>query len=161
MATVAAFHRIGGGRQQLVVQKRQGFFKVRREDLFSGVANPREPFHPLTQFPQPAQCGLRPTTPVKQRINVVHDLTQGAQLRQATGEAHESLAFRWRQAAFDEQKAILEQVTDFLLHRFALTREAASRFVFGRWSAALHFWLGRGQARAPRPQLSRPLGSGP
>jgi hypothetical protein len=36
MATVASLHRIGGGWQQLVVKKRQGFVKVGRKDLFQG-----------------------------------------------------------------------------------------------------------------------------
>jgi len=33
MATIASLHRIGGRRQQLVIKQRQGFFKMRREDL--------------------------------------------------------------------------------------------------------------------------------
>ena len=33
MTPIAPLHRIGGRRQQRVVQKRQGFFQMRREDL--------------------------------------------------------------------------------------------------------------------------------
>ena len=81
MTTIASLHRIGGRWQQRVVEKRQGFFTMRREDLFSGVANPRESFDRCTQLPQLAQRGLCPTTPVKYGIHMVHDLAQGTQLR--------------------------------------------------------------------------------
>ena len=56
MATIASLHRIGGGGQQLVIKKRQGFFPMRRENLFYGVANPPKPFHPVAQLPQLAQA---------------------------------------------------------------------------------------------------------
>jgi len=39
---------------------------------------------------------------------VLHDVAQFTQLGQATRDAHKPLAFRWRQSAFDEQKAVLE-----------------------------------------------------
>jgi len=42
MATIAALHRIGSRRQQLVIENREGFFQIRREDLVEGVANPLE-----------------------------------------------------------------------------------------------------------------------
>ncbi len=50
MTAIASLHRLGGRGQQLVVKERQGFFKMRREDFLSGLANPREPFSPLTQL---------------------------------------------------------------------------------------------------------------
>src|SRR5438093_10135658 len=51
---------------------------------------------------------------------MLHDRAQRAQLRQTTGDVQEPFAFRWCQVALDEQKAILEQVTDFLLDILAL-----------------------------------------
>jgi hypothetical protein len=68
MTTIASLDRIGGRRQQRVIKKRQGFFKMRREDLLEGLANPREPLDPLPQLFQLAQGGLRAATPVKQRL---------------------------------------------------------------------------------------------
>ena len=50
MATIASLHRIGSRRQQLVIEKRQGFFQIRREDLVEGVANPLKPLDPLRAF---------------------------------------------------------------------------------------------------------------
>ena len=77
-----------------------------------------KPFDPLAQLLQLAQGRLRPATPVKQRVDVLHDLAQFAQMRQATGDVQEPLAFAWLQTTFDKQKAILEHVTDFGLdHR--------------------------------------------
>jgi len=89
---------------------------MRREDLFSGVANPPKPFHPVAQLPQLAQGGLGPATPVKQRVDMFHDLAQFTQMRQATGDPQEPVTFGWRQSALDEQEATLEYVTDFLLN---------------------------------------------
>jgi len=55
-------------------------------------------------------------------------------MREATGDVQEPLAFGSSQVACDEQKAILEQVTDCLLNGCAFARQAARRFIFGRWS---------------------------
>ena len=74
MTPIAPLHRIGGRRQQRIVKKRQGFFKMRREDFLSGLANPREPPHPLTHLLALAQGRMCPATSVKQRGDMVHDL---------------------------------------------------------------------------------------
>ena len=101
MTTIASLDRIGGRRQQRVIKKRQGFFKMRREDLLEGLANPREPLDPLPQLFQLAQGGLRAATPVKQRLDVFDDLAQCAPMRQATRDVHEPLTFARLQSAFD------------------------------------------------------------
>jgi hypothetical protein len=87
-------------------------------------------------------------TPVKQRIDMIHDLAQFAQLRQAPGDVQASAAFRSCQTTLDKQKPILEQVADFLLNRFVGARHAAGRFVCRRRSPALQLGLGLGQAIA-------------
>jgi len=87
-------------------------------------------------------------TPVKQRLDMIHDLAQCAQLRQAPGDVHASVAFRSCQTALDKQNPILEQVADFLLNRFVGARRAAGRFVGRRRSPALQLELGLGQAVA-------------
>ena len=81
MTTIASLYRVGGRRQQLVVKKRQGFFQVRRKDLFSGVPYPLESAHPPTQLLEFAKRRLRPAAPVKQGLDVLHDLAQFAQMR--------------------------------------------------------------------------------
>ena len=77
---------------------------------------------------------------------MVHDLAQFAQLRQTTRDEQEPFAFARLQATLDEQEAILEQITDFLLDAFAFACQSARLFVFGRRSAALQLGLGLGQA---------------
>ncbi len=148
ITTIASFLRIGGRGQQRVVKKRQGVCTRRREHLFEGLAHPREPLHPLPQLAQRAQRGLRAATPVKERVDVLHDVAQCTSLGQATREVPKPLAFRWRQSACDEHKAVVEYLTDFLLHRCALTRHTAGRFVCGRRSATPQRGCGRGQAGA-------------
>src|SRR5215468_6676591 len=64
--------------QQLVIEKGERLFKSRREDLLQRVTNPREPLDPLTQLAQLLEGGLRAAPPIKQRIDVLHDLTQFA-----------------------------------------------------------------------------------
>jgi hypothetical protein len=57
---------------------------------------------------QLAQGRLRTATPVKQRVDMLHDLAEFPQLGQAPGEVQELLAFAWLQTTFDKQEAILE-----------------------------------------------------
>jgi len=78
MATIATLHRIGGRGQQRVIQQCQGCFKGRGEDLFSRITAPLETHDPLTQLLQLSSGRLRAATPVKQRVDVLHDLTQFA-----------------------------------------------------------------------------------
>src|SRR3989442_9801612 len=121
---------------------------MRCEDLFSRRANPGASVDPLPQLLQRAQGRLRPATPVKQRRDMRHDLAPCAHLRYATGAVHEPLAFAWLQTTFDQQKPLLEHVTDVLLALLALTGQAAGHFVCGRRSTALQRGCGRGQAVA-------------
>src|SRR6266700_5876892 len=107
MTTIAALDCVGGGREQLVVKQWQGLFKMRREPLLSGLTNPLEPFDPVAQLPELTPSGVRPTTAVKQGIDVFHDLAQFPQMRQASGDGHESVTFGRGQVALDEHKAVL------------------------------------------------------
>src|SRR5437870_12162997 len=112
MTAIASLHRIGGRREQFVVKERQGFFSRRREAFLYGLANPREPLDPGTQLLQLAQRGLCPTTPIKQGVNVVHEVAQFTQMGQTTGDGHKPLTLGPAQPTFDEQKALLKEVTD-------------------------------------------------
>src|SRR5712691_9627859 len=146
MTTSAALHGVGGGGQQLVIKQCQGLFTMRREDLFYGVANPRAPLDPLTPLPQLAQCGLRAATPVKQRVEVFHDLAPLAQMRQATRDVQEPFVCARLQSTCDAHTALLEQGTDFLLHRWACAGQAARCLVLRGWASSLLRGLRRGHA---------------
>src|SRR4029077_16826460 len=111
-------------------------------------ANPPKPLHPVAQLLQLAQGGRCPATSIKPRVAMFHDLAQCPQRRPATGDLQAPWAFGWCPVAFDAQEAPLAQGTDCLLHGGAFVRQAASRLLFGRWSAALQLGLGRGQALA-------------
>ena len=103
-------------------------------------------FTHCTQFFQLVERRLRPTAPVKQGVNVLHDFTQLAQMRQTSGQVQEPLAFTRFQMTLDKQEAIVEQVTDFLLDILTFAGSAAGFFIFGRRSTALQLRLGLGQA---------------
>jgi hypothetical protein len=145
---IASFDRVGGGWQQLVIEKGQRLVQGRWEHLVQGVANPLEPLDPLTQFVELIQSGWRAATPIKQRINLLHDLTQFAQLGQAPCDMQKLLALAGLETPFDKQETSLEQPTDLLLNGFALAGQAARRLILGRRSTALQFGLGVGQSGA-------------
>ena len=142
IAPIAPFHRIRGRGEQFVIEKRQGFFQIGREHLFEGLANPLEARHPLPQLLELGNRCLRPATPVKQGVQVIHDLPQLPQVRQPSGDVQEPLAFAPFQAPFDKQVAILEQVTDFLVDRFTFASTAARFLIVRRGPAALQLRLG-------------------
>ena len=73
IAPVAPLHRIRGGGQQLVVEKRQGLFQGRGQELFEGFAHLWEPQEPPPQCGQFVQRGLGPTAPIASGIPLVHD----------------------------------------------------------------------------------------
>jgi hypothetical protein len=83
----------------------------------------------VTQLGQLTQRRLRLAAPVKESIDVIHDLAQLAQMRQPSGDEQEPLAFAGLQTAFDKQEAILEQITDCLLDRFAFTGQPPRFFL--------------------------------
>ncbi len=58
-----------------------------------------------------------------------HDLTQFAQVRQATRDVHKSFAFGRRQPALGEEKAVLELVGNLLLNPLALTCSTAGKYL--------------------------------
>jgi hypothetical protein len=65
VATVAALHGIGGGREQFGVEKRQGLVQVRRLEFAQELPDVFEPPNARTQFGQFRQGGGGPTSPIK------------------------------------------------------------------------------------------------
>src|ERR687894_575804 len=91
----------------------------------------------LPQLGELVERGLCAAAAIEQRVDLLHELTQLAQLRQASGDEQESFAFAWLQATLDKQVAVLKQIMDFLLDGFAFSGGATCGFVFRRRSAAL------------------------
>src|SRR5262249_36898033 len=73
VAPVTAFHGIGGGGQQPIIEKRQGFFQCGRIELLQRVTQEWEAPKTPPQLPQFVESGLGPTAPIEQRIHLVHD----------------------------------------------------------------------------------------
>ena len=86
MATIATFHRVGSCWQERVVEEDQSLFQIGREQLAEGLADlPKTP-HTQAQFGQFGQGRVRAAAAVEEAVNLVHDLAECAQLRQATGD---------------------------------------------------------------------------
>ena len=73
IAPVAPLHRIGGRGQQLVVEKRQGFFQREGKELLQRVTEGGESLNATRQLGQFVESGLGPTAPIAYRIHLVHD----------------------------------------------------------------------------------------
>jgi len=99
---VAALHRVGGGWQQGIVQKGQGLFQVRREQLFERPPEAPEAADAPPEAGQPGQGGLGPASSVKEAVHFVHDLAQGAQGGQAAADPPQGLLLSGRQVVLNE-----------------------------------------------------------
>jgi hypothetical protein len=64
IAPVAPLHRIGGRGQQLVVEKRQGFFQRGGKELLQRVTEGGEPLDVTLQLGQFVEGGLGPAAPI-------------------------------------------------------------------------------------------------
>ena len=65
IAPVAAFHRIRGGGQQRIVEKRQSFFSRGDKELLQRVTEGGEPLDVPPQLGQFGEGGLGPTAPIE------------------------------------------------------------------------------------------------
>ena len=76
IAPIAAFHRIGGGGQQRIVEKRQRFVQRGGKELLQRVTEGGEP---LDTPPPRGPCvegRLGPTAPIDYRLHLLHDRPQ-------------------------------------------------------------------------------------
>ena len=133
VAAVAALHRVGRGRQERIVQERQGFFEVRREEFAQRLPQILEAAHAAPQPGQFGQGGVGPTAAVKQAIDLVHDLPKRSQGGQAAGDPSQGLLLGGRPMMLDEQMAMVKQVGDLLFEAFLASGQSA---VFPRRPAA-------------------------
>ena len=70
---VAPLHRVRGGGQQLVIEKREGFVQRGDKEFLERLAYLGEPSEPTSQCGQFGQRRLGPTAPIKYRLHLVHD----------------------------------------------------------------------------------------
>jgi hypothetical protein len=122
VATVAAFHGVGSGWQQLVVEERQGLVELGRAKLVHDRADLLEAANALTQLGQFRQGGVRATAPIKPAVHLLHEVAQRSQLRQAPHDLAQRAPFRGRQIVLDEEMAMLEESRDFVSQPRALAR---------------------------------------
>jgi hypothetical protein len=110
IAPVAPFHGMRGGRPQLVVETCQGLFQRGCKALLACLpqrGEPQEPTPPSVSF---VQSRLGPTAPIKQGVDLGHELTQRSQLREAPGDPPPRLPFAWAQGTLHEEMPIRVQV---------------------------------------------------
>src|SRR5450755_1025300 len=72
-SAVGTLYRVGGRRQKPVVQERQSFLKVGRMQFVQTLAQVPVTSDTLAQMRELGQGRVRPTAPVKQAIDFVHD----------------------------------------------------------------------------------------
>ena len=78
---MASFDRIGRRGQQVVIKKGQGFLQGRRIELLQRLAQMFEPVKALPQLREFVERRLSAAAAIEQRIDLLHELTQRAQLR--------------------------------------------------------------------------------
>lgn len=127
-APVAAFHRIGRGGQQLLIEKRQRFFQRGGQELLQRVAQLAKPLETTTQCGQLAEGCLGPTASLEQRVHLFHDLPQLTELRQPLGDAPQRLACTFAQVMLDKQLAMGEQSGALLFQPLFLAGGVPCRF---------------------------------
>ena len=118
IAPVAPFHGIRGGRQQLVVEKCQGLFQRGCKELLECLPQRGEPQEPTPQSVSFVQSRLGPTAPIKQGVDLGHELTQRSQLREAPGDPPPLLPFALAQVTLHEEMPIRVQVDALLCEPF-------------------------------------------
>jgi len=118
VAPVAALDRVGGGRQQRIIQERQGFFEVGRKQFVQRLAETLEAGHAPSEPGQFGQGGVGPAAAVKEAIRLVYNLAQDSQGRQAAGDPPQVLLLGGRQVMLNQQVAMLKQVGDLLFDAF-------------------------------------------
>ena len=65
IAPIAPLHRIRGGGQQLVIEKREGLFQRGGKELLQGLPHLGDPLEPTPQCGEFGQSGLGPTAPIE------------------------------------------------------------------------------------------------
>jgi len=125
VSAVASFDRVGGRRQQGIVQERQGLFQRGREELLERLADRLEAADFLAEFGQLGQGRVGPATAVEQAVCLVHYLPQDAKFGMPTRDPTQVFSFRRRQVMLDKQVAVVEQAGDPGLDAFLAGRQSA------------------------------------
>src|SRR3970040_1446955 len=80
VTTLATFHSVGSRRQELVVEKGEGFFQVRAEEFLQAMAQLWEAAHSSAELGQLLKGALTAATTVKEAIDLFHDLSERLQV---------------------------------------------------------------------------------
>jgi len=103
IAPGAAFHRIGRGGEQRIVEKRQGFCQRGGQELLQRVTEGGKPLDATLQLGEFVESRLGPTAPSKQRGHLFHDRTQHTSLGPSTADAPQGLPFGFIEVTLDTQ----------------------------------------------------------
>ena len=100
-APVAPLHRMRGGRQPCVVEKRQGVLQRGGTALRERLTHLGEALEAPPQVGQGVQGRLGPTAPITPGGDLDHDLAECPQLRDPPGDPPPLGAFAWAQVTLD------------------------------------------------------------
>ena len=91
-SAIATLHRIRCRRKFFVIQKDKTPIQRRRLNFFQYLRQPLASLEPHSQLMQFSQCRRPKTTTIIQTIHLLDKLTQGSQLRYATGDLQQCLS---------------------------------------------------------------------
>jgi len=121
---IATFDGIARSRQQSIVQEDQGLLQVRSKQFAQGAAHAFEPPDTPAELGQFGQGRFRPALPIESAaggVDLIHDLAEGSQVRQSSGDSLERLLLGGRQMVFHKKVAMVEQIANPLLNPFGFT----------------------------------------
>ena len=113
MPAIAPFHRIGRRTEQAIVQEGEGLLQVGGLELLEDRPQAFAATDLNPQLGQLRQGRLGATPAVEQAVDLLHDSPEGAQSRQAPGDAPQRPLFTRREVALHEEMTMLEQVPNF------------------------------------------------
>ena len=117
VTAVAAFHSVGGRRQELIVKECEGLFQVRTEEFLEGLPDLLEAADSSAQLGELLQGCRAPTAAVKEAIDFAHNLPQRMQLLMSVTEPRKGRPLGRGQEVLDEKEAVVEEVGDLLPQR--------------------------------------------
>jgi hypothetical protein len=120
IAPVAPCHGMRGGRQQLVVETCQGLFQRGCKELLACLPQRGAPQEPTPQSVSFVQSRLGPTAPIKQGVDLGHELPQSSPLREAPGEPPPLLPCALAQVPWHDEMPIRVEVDALLCKPFFL-----------------------------------------
>jgi len=131
VTAVAALDGIGGGREKLLIQERQGLIYGRREYLLQFLTHSLEATNTGPKFCEFPQGCVRSTAAVKQTVDLVHDAAERAECWLTSADPAQCLGLGWRQMMLDKEMAVIKKIGDLSLEPL-LDPCPLGRFPFSR-----------------------------